>query len=104
MGLRLHLDQGTCRIYEISSNNYLGFCQQEAPPAETIRGGKTQVTVTLVTPDVDGWYEYLGQQGVEFHKAPAVNATYNIYHRILRDPNGYLIEIQRFLQYSRLGL
>ena len=30
-------------------------------------------------------------------KEPVMNATYNIYHFFMRDPDGYLVEIQRFL-------
>lgn len=97
MGLRLRLDQGTCRIYGLVQGSYLGVCQREGPPPAASLVGKDQVIVTLVTPDVDAWYEYLKARGVEFEKTPEANATYRIYHCFLRDPNGYLIEIQRFL-------
>ena len=30
LGLRLALDQGSCRIYQVCGNAYLGFCQREA--------------------------------------------------------------------------
>jgi catechol 2,3-dioxygenase-like lactoylglutathione lyase family enzyme len=49
-----------------------------------------------VTEDVDRWYEKLSGQGIVFEKQPAFNPDYNIYHCFLRDPNGYLLEIQRF--------
>ena len=52
--------------------------------------------LTLVTLDVDEWYELLRQKGVVFEKPPALNPAYQIYHCFLRDPNGYVIEIQRF--------
>jgi catechol 2,3-dioxygenase-like lactoylglutathione lyase family enzyme len=94
LGLPLKLDQGTCRIYQVSSDGYLGFCQQkEDYPAIDPRS----VIVTLVTQDVDGWHERLRGRGVPFEKPPAVNPDYDIYHCFLRDPNGYLVEIQRFL-------
>ncbi len=38
----------------------------------------------------------LNEQGVEFEKLPAHNPQFEIYHCFLRDPNGYLVEIQRF--------
>jgi hypothetical protein len=34
---------------------------------------------------------------IRFEKPPAANPRYNIYHCFLRDPNGYLLEIRRFL-------
>lgn len=95
MGLPLVVDQGRCRIYHVAGAAYVGFCERESAPAtsEEARG----VIFTLVTPDVDGWYERLRAQGVPFEKTPASNEAYGIYHCFLRDPNGYLLEIQRFL-------
>lgn len=87
--LPLALDQGSCRIYRVSESAFLGFCARDgAQPAGVI--------VTFVTQDVDGWYARLAARGVIFEKAPAFHPGYNIYHCFLRDPNGYLLEIQRF--------
>jgi catechol 2,3-dioxygenase-like lactoylglutathione lyase family enzyme len=91
-GLPLVLDQGSCRIYRISGDGYLGFCQREETPKQP-----AGIIFTIVTPDVDEWYQYLSEQGVDFERPPTLNPDYNIYHCFLRDPNGYLIEIQRFL-------
>ncbi len=95
LGLPLVLDQGACRIYRVQGDAYLGFCtrQDAARPTEG-------VIITLVSSDVDGWYEYLRSQGVSFEKPPALNPKFNIYHCFLRDPNGYLLEIQSFLDAS----
>ena len=38
----------------------------------------------------------LQARGVQFDKPPELNPKYAIYHCFLRDPNGYLLEIQRF--------
>ena len=95
LGLELWLDQGTCRIYQVSADGYLGFCERANVLAE-----HPDVIFTLVTPeasDVDEWYQLLQAKGVQFEKAPAINPKYKIYHCFLRDPNGYLIEIQKFL-------
>jgi len=90
VGLELTLDQGGCRIYRTAHDAYLGFCGR----AEA--GRPAGVILTLVTDDVDGWYERLRVAGVPFEKQPAANAEYGIYHCFFRDPNGYLIEVQRF--------
>jgi len=95
LGLQLALDQGDCRIYHVSPGGYLGFCQREDTPKEPVG-----VILTLVTPEVDEWYRYLSDQGVTFDKPPTLNPKYSIYHCFLRDPNSYLIEIQRFLDPS----
>ena len=90
VGLPLVLDQGGCRIYRTAAGAYLGFCGRV--DAESPAG----VILTLVTDDVDAWHAQLEDRGVQFEKAPAHNAEYGIYHCFFRDPNGYLIEIQRF--------
>jgi catechol 2,3-dioxygenase-like lactoylglutathione lyase family enzyme len=97
LALDLVLDQGPCRIYRISSDGFLGFCQKEGvtPPHD-------DVIFTIVTTEVDAWYHYLRQQDVEIENPPSYNQRYNIYHMFLRDPNGYLLEIQTFLDPSWL--
>jgi len=91
LGLPLAVDQGDCRIYQVSRDGLLGFCQRASAPQQP-----AGIIVTLVTQDVDGWHARLAQQGVVFEHPPALNPKYNIYHCFLRDPNGYLLEIQRF--------
>lgn len=93
LGLPLALDQGTCRIYRLAAQSYLGLCQREGIDSAP----KTGVIVTLLSPEVDAWYAYLSARGVPFEQPPKLNATYGIYHCFLRDPAGYLVEIQRFL-------
>lgn len=91
MGLQLALDQGDCRIYRVARRGFLGFCERVDAPDHP-RG----VILTIITQDVDRWYRHLRGQGVSFEKEPAFNPEYEIYHCFLRDPNGYLLEIQRF--------
>lgn len=90
--LALVRDQGMCRIYRVSPNGFIGFCQHIEPT-------KPQgVILTLICPDVDNWYEKLRTKGVEFSQSPAHNPKFGIYHCFFKDPNGYLLEIQRFDQ------
>lgn len=91
MGFEQVLDQGTCRIYQICKNCYLGFCLTEG---ET---GSDEVIYTVEIEDVDGYHEKLLRAGVEIVTSPRLNERYKIYQMFVRDPNGYLIEIQRFL-------
>ncbi len=94
LGLPLVLDQGPCRIYRVAGEAFLGFCT--SPAAAAPPPSVKTVIFTLVTPDVAGWYHYLRDRGVAFEQPPKHNDTYNIDHCFLRDPNGYLLEIQRF--------
>lgn len=96
LGLDLALDQGGCRIYRLTSSAYVGVCERTAEEIQGRDPGRRSVILTLVTQDVDLWYEELSRRGVVFDHPPRRNEHYRIYHTFLRDPNGYLIEIQRF--------
>lgn len=92
LGLPLALDQGGCRIYRVLGGSaYLGICQRPTPKAAD------GVIFTFVTQEVDAWYTHIISKGVACEDAPRINAEYGIYHFFVRDPNGYLIEVQRFL-------
>ncbi len=86
------LDQGTCQIFRISQDGFLGICYRQKVSSQ-----HNDVILTLVTDQVDEWYQYLQEQNINIENSPAYNPKYNIYHMFLRDPNGYLLEIQEFL-------
>ena len=95
MGFQLVLDQGNCRIVRTSEGGYLGYC---------IRGGNIRshegIILTLVTSQVDEWYEYLLENQVRIPEMPKSNPDYAIYHFFLKDPDGYVLEVQQFLDPS----
>lgn len=91
LGLKMVLDQGACRIFQVSSDGYLGFCLKDKP---SLAGG---LIFTIVSENVDEWYQVLVENGVMIEKPPSLNEQYQIHHLLFRDPNGYMIEIQRFL-------
>ncbi len=96
LGLPLVLDQGACRIYQVTGSAFVGVCERSDASVSPVSGRPAGIILTFVTQEVDRWYAYLVAQGVVFEKPPALNTTYNIYHCFLRDPSGYLIEIQTF--------
>jgi catechol 2,3-dioxygenase-like lactoylglutathione lyase family enzyme len=90
LGLPLTLDQGSCRIYGVAPSAHLGFCSRE----HTAR--PDGIILTLVSDEVDAWAARLLAAGLALEKPPQRYARYDIYHLFVRDPNGYLVEIQRF--------
>jgi hypothetical protein len=53
--------------------------------------------ITLVTDDVQGWYEHLLSRGVPLESRPKVNPQANVECFFFEGPGGYAFEIQRFL-------
>ncbi len=90
LGLELARDQGACRIYRVRPDAYLGVCNHRTPDP----GG---VIITLVSDDVDGWADRLRAADIEVD-GPHANDRFELYHCFVHDPDGHLVEIQRFDQ------
>jgi len=91
MRFRLALDQGKCKIFEVCPNCYFGFCLTDGST------GSEEVILTVEMDDVDGFCQYLDDNNIQIEVRPILNEYYKIYQMFIRDPNGYTIEIQRFL-------
>ena len=89
--LELFLDQGDCVIFKTCENGYIGFCER---PLTMIEG---KIILTFIVEDVDLIYEdFLSI--VDYNVTPPTKThKYRIYHFFITDPNGYLIEFQKFL-------
>ncbi len=97
LGLKLWIDQTTCRVYKISSGGCIGLCQSsESSKGRTVLQPNNLI-LTFVTQHVDEFYVMFQAQGVSIEHPPQINEQYRIYHFFLKDPDGYLIEIQKFL-------
>ncbi len=96
LGLERVLDQGSCHIYRAASNAFVGVCQVRPGREVEPRG----VLITLVTDDVDGWYARLEALDVALDGPPHRSEAFNVYAFFARDPNGYRIEFQTFLDPS----
>jgi hypothetical protein len=55
------------------------------------------VLVTLVTDDVDGWYQRLKNAGIAVEEAPKIHEPAKVHGFFFEGPGGYAFEIQRFL-------
>ena len=92
LDLDLVLDQGGCRIYRVAGDSLIGFCERD-PGEDKPRG----LVLTFVSEEVDGWAAKLRSAGVSLETEPKRSEEFGIYHFFFRDPDGYLLEIQRFL-------
>ena len=92
LGLEMAIDQGLCRIYQVGVDGGWGFCEHLVALEDPSR-----VILTLVVPDVEEWHLRLTVEGAKVEGAPKINQRFRIQHFFVRDPNGYRIEIQKFL-------
>ncbi len=90
LALPMALDQGGCRIYRVTGTAYLGICER---PEQVSPEG---VILTLITDDLDGWHRRLVGAGTPVVQAPQYSDTYRVHHAFYHDPDGYLVETQRF--------
>lgn len=93
LGLAMVRCQANCLIFRATESAYLGFCEHIEP----ITPGR-KVILTLVSKDVEEWYETLKNRGADLMEPPKANPKYEITHFFLKDPDGYWIEVQRFDQ------
>jgi catechol 2,3-dioxygenase-like lactoylglutathione lyase family enzyme len=93
LGLELVRDQTLCRIYKTGPTSYLGFCERGYSIPTDFR-----VVITLLIDDVDGVYERLKANNIATESKPELSERFNVYQFFIRDPHGYVVEIQRFLE------
>ena len=91
-GLKLYKDQKNCLIYDVKGGGMIGFCKH----LERIQVYKSPI-ITLLTDDVDKIFNLVVEKKYNPITSPEKNEKYNIYHFFMKDPNGYTLEIQKFL-------
>ena len=92
LGLTVYKDQDVCVIFNINAQSKIGFCTH----IPVVHDEKSPI-ITLVTERVDEIYKNLTSLGLNIKEKPKMNHKFNIYHFFFEDPNGYTIEIQKFL-------
>ena len=90
LGFTLVKDQGTCHIYQLTDSSFIGFCEHiptNVQPRSPI--------ITFVVKDVyavyDEWSKWMDIE------RPSISQKFQIEHFFAEDPNGYTLEVQRFL-------
>ena len=93
LGLTPVHDQRTCRLFRWGPSGFIGVCQVRPGRHVEPKG----VVITCVTADVPGWYQHLIARGVTPEGPPERHDNATILAFFVRDPNGYLLEFQTFL-------
>ena len=92
LGLEMVHDEGAARIFRVSDSGYLGVCVASDERPSVPEG----ICLSLVTDDVDGVFERLTRVGTKTEGPPRKLPQFGIYSFFLRDPDGHLVEVQRF--------
>jgi uncharacterized glyoxalase superfamily protein PhnB len=95
MGFELTVDQCWAKIYKVTGNAHIGLVDEKrgyhkASPTKP-------VMLTLLVSDVDAWYRGLTAKGIKTLTEPCDVQELKIRMFLLQDPEGYVIEIQKFL-------
>ena len=93
LGLEMIKDQKVCKIYKITDQSSIGFCEHIEPTVN-----EKSPIVTFLCDSVDDTYNNLEDKGLIINEAPTINEKFNIYHFFIKDPNGYTLEFQKFLK------
>jgi len=94
MGFELAVDQGWAKIYLVTDGAHVGVVDESRGYHKS--SPTKPVMVTLVVPDVDAWYRHIRNMGVVTLSEPNDVAELGLRMFLLEDPEGYVIEIQKF--------
>jgi predicted enzyme related to lactoylglutathione lyase len=95
LGLKLAIDQGWSKIYEVTQGGYVGLVD-EAHGSHRSHPVKP-VQICLRVADVDAWCAYLQSKSIEIVKGPKNVDALGIRVIVFNDPEGYQVEIQSLL-------
>jgi predicted enzyme related to lactoylglutathione lyase len=99
LGLKVRIDQGYGRIYEVSGSALLGVMDEKRGFLQSGQG--KSIMISLVTDDVDPWYEALEKRGVKMLSEPLTKEDIGIRSFLFEDPEGHILEIQKFLDQNK---
>ena len=91
IGLPQVLDQGICRVFQVSPTGFLGVCDKPGRPL-----GTKGMVFTFLVADVEAAYQHFKARGVAFDGPPNMSGGRTVYSCFFRDPEGYLLEFQEF--------
>jgi hypothetical protein len=92
LGFTLAIDQGWCKIYQISKSGYLGIVD-EARGMQNWHADKT-VQICIRVPDVTAWFDYCKSLSIPNQSDLFKNDVLKIKAFVCDDPEGYQVEFQ----------
>jgi lactoylglutathione lyase len=99
LGLTLSVDQGWCKIFQITPQSFVGLVDGENG---THKPNDTKpVILSFVSDQVDDWYAHLKAHNVTIFKELKSHESIGVRGFMALDPEGYTLEFERFLDQPR---
>lgn len=99
LGLQLVLDYGFARAYRVSKTSFICLVDETKGMHKTSEP-KT-ATLSFITGEVDGWYNYLKAKGVKLRSPVRSSTRIPIRGFVAHDPGGYFLEFETFLEHEQ---
>jgi len=90
LGLELIVDQGWAKIYPIGPTGYFGLVDEKRGMHKFTE--EKAVTLSLITDDIDGWYDYVTSNGAIEMRSQSISDTDRYRAFVAYDPGGYFLE------------
>ena len=98
LGLHKTYNQDWVKIYQLTANSFVGVVQEGERSFHRVQD-ENAVMLSIVTDDVDAWYERLKQnQEIVFLKEISNSNNVPIRGFLIQDPGGYSIEFFQWLK------
>ena len=95
LGLRVSADYGFAKIIQVANKSFITLVDAERG-MHTSDEPKT-TAIALVTDQLDGWWDYISQSGIEMRTTEYTSVEGRPHHGFVAvDPEGYLLEFERF--------
>lgn len=90
LGFDLIVDQGWAKIYPVGPTGYFGLVDEKLGMHNFTE--TKAVTFSIITEDVDGWYEYANNSAAIEMRSEEISDTERYRAFVAYDPEGYFIE------------
>ena len=98
-GLELTVDQGWAKVYQTSPTGYIGLVDGE--PGMRDATAEKAVTVSFLTDDIRGWFDYArDEQAFELRSEAVSEADDRFLAFVGYDPEGYFLEFDTFREHE----
>ena len=94
MGFKLVQDQSWAKIFQVAENAYVGCVDGNVGYQKPSK--EKPVMLTVVVDDPDAWFRKLQKHDVNIINEPHDDKELNLRIFLIRDPEGYVIELQKF--------